>query len=970
MPGWTGFNIKVRDRVVVMESTISYLDTIDSPATDLKTAYEVLSRGCEIKDRLQLNAVVCVFDQAFYAKAMEVYWKHKELFVGLVLMMGGFHLLLMLLGVIGSRFGDAGLRELAVQSDVLAEGSVDKALNGKQYNRAVRLHKCVYEALMRLLLKEFESSGQSLPVLNLEQLKLELNQEEFERVMNSSEFRQFADQFHAYLQRMKENGSSLGKFWLSYLELCELMLNLIYASRTGSWELYLSCIEEVIPWAFAYDRQNYARYLIPFLDDMRHLSVRMPEVYTAFNKGQFSVQMGGRNPFGRNEADKTIENTINRDCKTGGGYIGFSANFAATQRWVLNDTRRGVYRKLLREHLFITSSQTYIHKELAPARVKEDINAVGKLVDLLEDVFTNPWKQDAAFTSLSTGIEATTEVSEDLLQAKSKGKQAANDFVVNRCSSNPTSDYFDPLKKAKLKSFKDLKAVRKVRNKDQELPLRMDRDVFARMALLGQFRQIDMKIVFTYPLGPLPWSLADPYGLPRKTSKAKLSQQLERRITVTEKYPENATSIFDGMAVLQKLKIPSGATFQVVAERVFESVTSTGSRRVDIVFDVYREVSIKNVERLKRVSASDGVQYKNILPAFTVKSWSKLLSVTANKPEIIKFLVSQWTTEAFRGRLGNRIMYVTNEDKCWRLDASRCEIVPELECNHEEADTRMILHARHAGGTCVIHSDDTDVFVLLIAHSRHLGKCYIKKGRGAKTRIIELSIVVNNLEKQLDQGIDKYSFLKALIGVHAITGCDTISSFSGKGKWKAVQLLQRNERYVRAMASIGEEWAVAEETFNGTEALVCQLYGKKCQSVNVLRYEIHCARGGKVEPEALPPCESSLRLHVTRANYQAAIWRRAIDPLPVIPSPHGHGWEVDDISNVVKFVWLGSKPAPEEVLELLSCTCKRACTVENCCCLKAGLKCTDMCSIQCENMATDDDVQYESGDSESEDAED
>ena len=455
-----------------MESTISYLDTLDSPATDLKTAYEVLSRGCEVKDRLRLNAVVCVFDQAFYAKAMEVYWKHKELFCGLVIMMGGFHLLLMLLGVMGSRFGDAGLRELAVQSDVVAEGSVDKALNGKQYNRAVRLHKCVYEALMRLLLKELQSSVPSLPDLNLEQLKLELNQEEFERVMNSREFREFGEQFQVYVQGIKEKGSNLGKFWLSYLELCELMLNLIYASRTGSWELYLSCIEEVIPWAFAYDRQNYARYLIPFLDDMRHLSVRMPEVYTAFNKGQFSVQMGARNSFGRNEADKTIENTINRDCKTGGGYTGFSANFAATQRWVLNDTRRGVYRKLLREHLSITSSHTYIHKELAPARVKEDIRAVGKLVDLLEDVFTNPWKQDAAFTSLSTGIEATTELSDDLLQAKSKGKQAANDFVVSRCSSNPTSDFFDPLKKTKLKSFKDLRAVRKVRNKDLVLQAR------------------------------------------------------------------------------------------------------------------------------------------------------------------------------------------------------------------------------------------------------------------------------------------------------------------------------------------------------------------------------------------------------------------------------------------------------------------------------------------------------------------
>ena len=70
MPGWTGFNIKVRDRVVVVESAISYQDTIDSPATDLNTEYEVLSRGCEIKDWMQLNAVVCVFDQVFYAKAI------------------------------------------------------------------------------------------------------------------------------------------------------------------------------------------------------------------------------------------------------------------------------------------------------------------------------------------------------------------------------------------------------------------------------------------------------------------------------------------------------------------------------------------------------------------------------------------------------------------------------------------------------------------------------------------------------------------------------------------------------------------------------------------------------------------------------------------------------------------------------------------------------------------------------------
>ena len=105
-----------------------------------------------------------------------------------------------------------------------------------------------------------------------------------------------------------------------------------------------------------------------------------------------------------------------------------------------------------------------------------------------------------------------------------------------------------------------------------------------------------MKTVFTYPLGPLPWSLADPYGLPRKTNKATLTQRLEKNVKVTEQYPENATTIYDGMALLQKFKPPPGATFQVVSERLFEMVTSNNSKRIDVVFDVYMQVSIKNVE--------------------------------------------------------------------------------------------------------------------------------------------------------------------------------------------------------------------------------------------------------------------------------------------------------------------------------------------------------------------------------------
>ena len=85
------------------------------------------------------------------------------------------------------------------------------------------------------------------------------------------------------------------------------------------------------------------------------------------------------------------------------------------------------------------------------------------------------------------------------------------------------------------------------------------------------------------------------------------------------------------------------------------------------------------------------------------------------------------------------------------------------------------------------------------------------KATGAKSRITDLSLVVNSMEMQLDPGIDKSCLFKALM--HATTGCDTISALPGKGKWKSVQLLQSSEKYVRAMASIGEEREVSEDTF-------------------------------------------------------------------------------------------------------------------------------------------------------------
>ena len=84
------------------------------------------------------------------AKATEIAWMYPERFGSIVLMMGNFHTICNLISTVGTMFGEAGLRDLAVEPGVIAEGSITKVLEGKQYNRAVRLHTLTCEALMRL----------------------------------------------------------------------------------------------------------------------------------------------------------------------------------------------------------------------------------------------------------------------------------------------------------------------------------------------------------------------------------------------------------------------------------------------------------------------------------------------------------------------------------------------------------------------------------------------------------------------------------------------------------------------------------------------------------------------------------------------------------------------------------------------------------------------------------------------------
>ena len=149
--GWSGFNAVVTSNTPV-PNVVVYCPVIEASLTELST---LLKRSVQMGRKLGQTEVIIVMDLAIYAKAQEIVWKQTGEFSNVVLRMGAFHTAMTFIAVLGKRFGDAGLSDLFIEAGIVASGSVSGVLEGCQYNRAMRAHKIVMEAMKRLRLKSF-----------------------------------------------------------------------------------------------------------------------------------------------------------------------------------------------------------------------------------------------------------------------------------------------------------------------------------------------------------------------------------------------------------------------------------------------------------------------------------------------------------------------------------------------------------------------------------------------------------------------------------------------------------------------------------------------------------------------------------------------------------------------------------------------------------------------------------------------
>ena len=307
-------------------------------------------------------------------------------------------------------------------------------------------------------------------------------------------------------------------------------------------------------------------------------------------------------------------------------------------------------------------------------------------------------------------------------------------------------------------------------------------------------------------------------------------------------------------------------------------------------------------------------------------------------------------------------VYVTVHSECYRLHVDQGKLqstpIPELRCSQEEADTRMFLHAKHAAEhgyrDIIIRSSDTDVEVLALYYQQKIdGRLLVVRGLRSKNtlRVIDVKSMASKWGPDV---------CNSLLGVHALTGCDSISSFYGKGKQAAFALLVDDLEKFKLMSRVGDTIPMSDDAFEVCQQFTIGLYGMKGVTViNQARYQLFCRKCP--QSHQLPPTRDALQNHVRRANYQAWIRKQALLQDPEVPVPEGNGWS--GTGEQLSIVWMTQQAAPQALMGLLSCSCKTVCATRRCSCKRANLKCTPACrctDICCNQIVVSDESDDES----------
>lgn len=605
---------------------------------------------------------VIAMDQPLYALAKCIQWtwpeSHGEKKV--VVMLGGLHIEMNLLKLLGDWLKDSGWTAALVRSEITTRGRADSILKGSHVTRSRYAHQATAASLYILLQKAYKII---------------------------SEKHQDMPPYDEWYNQQCQNQPQF-KYWALTLDLELNYLEFVRSIREGNFDLYVQTMGQLAPWLFALDHTNYARWLPVHIRDMATLSDTHPDVYREFSAGHFVIKKTSR-VFSCISIDQAHEQ-VNETIKGDGGAVGLTENPQALHRWMVAGPE--ISRTVTEFELNHSNKETPTkHHEQTPATQKAFGKDVKNLVSTLEDM-GNPFLEDTGdLLTLDTKRIVDSSVVETVNTIEQLGQQQHDNYVKARLVDKPAQAISDTVKKNNLPLFTKAASRAKSKEKTKIASLKSSCDLFARLYISCQARQGNLDEFFQHENQPTPPAISD-MGQLRTGDKGDLLKCLPNDLQPMNS-PVVDARVFDGAAVVHMLQPKQCKTFSDYADMVFvpymlDQLHTVG--RIDIVWDRYIPGSLKEQTRDRR--GQNEAERERVLDKSPIpENWKSFLRDDKNKVELFEFLAHRIE----RLDTGNKIFISTKDQQVVCSSGSDIDLTSLQPCHQEEADTRIFLHIEH-----------------------------------------------------------------------------------------------------------------------------------------------------------------------------------------------------------------------------------------------------------------------------------
>jgi len=347
----------------------------------------------------------------------------------------------------------SGFEEILIEAGVCASGSIDKVMSGKHFNRAMRVHQRMLEALERMMIAEFckmEKTAVDIQSMTYEMRQLASNpsHETFDQCAASVHCLDFVKSYNQFQDDIRQGKlGETAKFWMAYCECVWILMRFLRAVKLKDMiQQYITLLRQMLALMFSSDRLNYCVQLASL--EQTHLGASALLQDNGLTVARSPV------PGCRNAVDITIEKTINRSAKTRGGIIGFSRNVSAYHRWCLTRHTRATFLEATIDRADMSTNVESFHKCTRPSQIRRSDSEVANIQAAFQQ-FRSPLmytEDDDVLYCLSSGQPASDEVCGDLLRYTEVGEISAAEFIQTRLVEK-TIPFYTAMKRQKLKTF-------------------------------------------------------------------------------------------------------------------------------------------------------------------------------------------------------------------------------------------------------------------------------------------------------------------------------------------------------------------------------------------------------------------------------------------------------------------------------------------------------------------------------------